>query len=165
MRRWILRVNHWIALGEQAVLVLLALTMVLGAFVQVLLRNFFQSGIDGMEILLRHMVLWVGFIGASLATRDEKHINIDLFTRFASHRHKRIARIGTDILAIMVTLVLARAGYLFVMSEREFGSTLFGNVPAWPFQLVIPFGFMLMALRFLLNLLIYLFPEQEDTPS
>ena len=76
------KINAWIEQTETALLVLVLGFMVVFAFLQVVLRNIFDEGILWGDILLRHLVLWVGFIGASLATREQKHINIDLFSRW-----------------------------------------------------------------------------------
>ena len=47
--------------------------MILLAFLQIVLRNVFSSGISWGDPLVRYLVLWVGFIGASLATKESKH--------------------------------------------------------------------------------------------
>ncbi|GAB4174980.1 MAG: hypothetical protein Kow00108_10050 [Calditrichia bacterium] len=155
-------VNSWIAKFETLLLVVITLILVIGAFTQVILRNIFNTGIEGAEIVLRHLVLWIGFIGASLATRDEQHINVDLFSRIVGKKHKRIARIITDLVAVAVAFLLAYAGSQFVLSEYEFGTTLFGNIKAWYFQIIIPIGFMMIGLRFFLNLLYYVFNNSDE---
>lgn len=159
--KWLKIIDSWIARIETGLLVFISIIMVLGAFLQVILRNFFDTGIDGAEILLRHLVLWIGFIGASLATREEKHINVDLFSRIVSPSHKRIAKIITDLIAVGVTLLLTYASWEFVMSEKEFGTTLFSNVKAWPFEIIIPIGFLMISLRFFFNLCLYLFQKNS----
>ena len=67
---------------ERGVLVLLFSLMIVLAFAQVVLRNFFSVGLIWADPLLRNSVLWLGFIGASLATQQDKHIRIDLVGRF-----------------------------------------------------------------------------------
>jgi TRAP-type C4-dicarboxylate transport system permease small subunit len=122
--------------------------MVLLAFVQVVLRNLLDQGILWADILLRNLVLWVGFIGASLATREEKHISIDLLTRILPGKWKNFARFFMNIFALLICLLLAEAGWTFVMDEKLYGTKIFGEVPAWYFQIIIPLGFLLMAFRF-----------------
>jgi TRAP-type C4-dicarboxylate transport system permease small subunit len=122
--------------------------MVLLAFLQVVLRNLLDQGILWADILLRNLVLWVGFIGASLATREEKHISIDLLTRFLPGKWKNLSRFFMNIFALLICLLLAEAGWTFVMDEKLYGTKIFGEVPAWYFQIIIPLGFLLMAFRF-----------------
>ncbi len=143
------KINDFIAAVEEWFLVTLILVMVLLAFLQVLLRNLTGQGILWGDPLLRHLVLWVGFIGASLATRSEKHINMDVFGRLLSHRNKLIAQIIINLFAVAVTWALTNASWNFVLEEKEFGDTLFNNIPVWYFQIIIPFGFLLMMLRFI----------------
>jgi C4-dicarboxylate transporter DctQ subunit len=138
---------------ENFLIIALLSVMVLFAFFQVILRNVLSTGILWADIFLRHLVLWVGFIGASLATRESKHINIDILTRFASKSKKPYLKIFIDLVSAGVCFVLARAGYKFLISEFEAGTTLFNNVPAWIFELIIPVGFFLIGFRFLLNLM------------
>ena len=70
--------DRWLARTEGIALVLFLGAMVGVSFLQVILRNVFQSGIDGADVLLRHGVLWVALLGASLATRQARHIRIDI---------------------------------------------------------------------------------------
>ena len=81
-------------------LVVIVLFMVVLAFLQVLLRNIFDQSFLWGDPLLRHLVLWVGFIGASLATREEKHINIDVLGRALKGRPKLAVRFFTELFAI-----------------------------------------------------------------
>lgn len=150
-------IDRSLAAVENSMIVALVTIMVLMAFTQVLLRNFFDSGILWGDIFLRHLVLWVGFIGASLATRDEKHISIDALSRLASPRLLPYIKIITDIATIVVCVLLTNAGYRFVASEKEAHTILFkinglGDIQAWIFQLIIPLGFGLIAFRFFLKL-------------
>jgi TRAP-type C4-dicarboxylate transport system permease small subunit len=141
-------INNWVARLETAVLVLVLTIMVVLAFLQVVLRNVFDEGLLWGDIFLRHLVLWVGFIGASLATRDEKHISIDLLTRFVPKRWIGIPRIIINLFAAVICLLLADAAYTFVSDEILYGSTVFNDIPSWYLQIIIPIGFFIMAVRF-----------------
>jgi TRAP-type C4-dicarboxylate transport system permease small subunit len=157
----------WIARIETVVLIIVLAIMVLLAFLQVVLRNFFDYGLLWGDIFLRHLVLWVGFIGASLATRDEKHINIDLFTRFLPDRWKGLPKLLTYLFSVVVCWFLTDAAYTFVIDERLNGTVAFNDVPAWYLQIIIPIGFFIMMLRFLVlaieNLLVLLKPNQDES--
>jgi TRAP-type C4-dicarboxylate transport system permease small subunit len=141
-------INKRIESVESVLLVLIMVVMVLLSFLQVVLRNVFDQGILWGDILLRHLVLWVGFLGASLATREEKHISIDLFTRFLKPRGQHVARVITNLFAAYVCYLLASASVTFVADEKMYGTTLFGEIETWYFQLIIPIGFILMGFRF-----------------
>jgi C4-dicarboxylate transporter DctQ subunit len=138
---------------ENVLIFVIVGTMVVLSFLQVLLRNIFDTGLLWADIFLRHLVLWVGFIGAALATRSDKHINIDLLSRIIPKRYFLSVKIVTRLFAIIVCVILARASYAFVMSEKEAATIVFENIPGWYLQIIIPVGFLLIGFRFLLKIL------------
>ena len=69
---------------EDFLLVVLLSSMILLASTQILLRNLFEFGLVWADPLLRIMVLWLGMIGATVASRDNRHIHIDLISHFFS---------------------------------------------------------------------------------
>ena len=141
-------INTWIARIETILIVVVLTIMILLAFSQVVMRNIFDEGLLWGDIFLRHLVLWVGFLGASLATREEKHINIDLFTRFIPEKWQVIPRIIIQLFSVVICWYLAGAAYKFVMDEITYETIAFGNVPAWYLQIIIPIGFFIMMIRF-----------------
>ena len=147
------RINGWIEKGETILIVFIVCFMVVLAFLQVILRNVFSQGFLWGDILLRQLVLWIGFIGASLATREEKHINIDLFGRMLSGKGRNWIKAVTHLFSAIVCGFLAKAAWVFIMEEREMGTTLFNDIQAWYFQLILPIGFVLMAFRFLIHIM------------
>lgn len=162
------KLNSWIERTETAVLVAVLTVMVIFSFLQVVLRNLFDEGILWGDILLRHLVLWVGFLGASLAARESKHINIDLFTRFLSEKGKIISHLITGLFSVFICLWLTDASWTFVQDEKMMGTEVFNNVPAWYFQVIIPIGFLLMAFRFLVQAIEQLvgwFSKKEEVKS
>ena len=145
-------IDKSLAAVENTLIIILVAVMVLMAFLQVILRNF-DAGLLWADIFLRHLVLWVGFIGASLATRDEKHISIDALSRLVPERFLPYVKLIVDAVTLVICLVLANAGYQFLGYEIEANTILFNDIPAWPFQLIIPAGFALIAFRFFLKIL------------
>lgn len=147
--------------------------MILLAFLQVILRNVFSEGILWADPLLRHMVLWMGFLGASLATQKERHISIDLITRFLSPKKTHFTRIVTNLFAAGVCWFLTEAGWTFLQNERETGDILLTigaqSFPAWWFQIIIPVGFGLMSFRFLINVIEHIIkairPTSQPEPT
>ena len=77
-----LRLDSYLARIEEFLLILILSSMVIFSFLQVVFRNIFSEGIPWADIFLRHLVLWIAFIGAALTTRYEKHISIDILSRF-----------------------------------------------------------------------------------
>jgi TRAP-type C4-dicarboxylate transport system permease small subunit len=141
-------VDHWLARVEGTLLVAILCVMVGGSFLQVLLRNLFHWGIEGADLLLRHGVLWLALLGASLATRQARHIRIDVFPRLIPPAYQRFVEALTSLAAFGVSAALTAASWTLVLLEREAGSTLVLGLPTWVAQAILPAGFLLITFRF-----------------
>lgn len=137
--------------AEGGLLILLLAVMILLAFVQVVLRNAFSSGILWADILLRHLVLWIGFLGAALATSSDRHISIDALTRFLPERIKRGVNTLSSLFAAFISFLFFRAALTFIESERLDGSTVYAEIPSWYAEAIIPIGFGLLFIHFLIR--------------
>lgn len=135
---------------EEAIVVALLGAMILLAGAQILLRNFLDSGLAWSDPLLRVLVLWLGLLGAMLATRENKHIRIDILSRYLPARLKVLGNAVTALFSAAVCAILAWHSGRFVHYEWQDGSEIFYNVPAWLAELILPVGFGIMALRFAL---------------
>ncbi len=161
--RFIKQIDRFLA-GIEAFGVTLILSVMIGlTFVQVILRNLFSGGILWADLMVRQLVLWVGFLGASLAVRESKHIAIDFLPHFLPASFKKPVRFFTHIAAAVVSALLARAAFSFVRFEQEGGSILFLDIPVWWFQVILPYGFCVIAVRFVIQALDVVFsPNSSD---
>ena len=129
------------------VTILLAL-MILMAFSQIVLRNFFASGIDWSDALIRYLVVWVAFVGAAIATREGKHITINILSRrFTGAGTFAIQALANFVSAVVCSLLTVAAAK-FIWFEAQMGGTAFLDLPAWIPELIMPIVFGLMTLRF-----------------
>jgi len=135
---------------EDWFLVVLLSSMVLIAVVQILFRNVFGIGIIWADPLLRTMVLWVALAGAVVATRTDNHIRIDFFTRYISPDFSLCVNRFVYAFSVAICALISWHAFRFVMSEYEYGSSVFLNIPTWITATIIPLGFALMAFRYLL---------------
>ena len=133
---------------ENTVLTVLLLGMILLAVSQIGMRNFADTGFQWGDPVLRILVLWLGLAGAVAATRDRKHISIDILSKYAKGRWKSAANVLTDLFAAIVCSLVSWSSYEFVLGEAEYGLTGAGNVPVWIYQSIIPAAFMLIAFRY-----------------
>lgn len=147
MSRW-QRWDEALGRAEKWFVVVMLSMMILLAFLQIILRNAFSSGIAWGDPLVRYLVLWVGFIGASLATKEGKHIIIEVFSRWLSGSSSRYLKATSHLVSAFICGLLAFAGWTFVQNEAQMGGTTFLNIPVWIPQIIIPVTFALMALRF-----------------
>jgi TRAP-type C4-dicarboxylate transport system permease small subunit len=128
--------------------------MMLGiAALQVLLRLFFHTGITWGDIAARHMVLWVGFFGAYMATREDKHFHIDILTRFLHPKLKSWFAAFSDLFAIVICYFMLQASLTFVSVGMDADSMLFLQVPQRAVAIIVPLGFGLILVQFLLRMI------------
>jgi TRAP-type C4-dicarboxylate transport system permease small subunit len=149
----LLKIDRAFAALEGGLLILLLSVMVLMAFLQVVLRNVFHEGFIWADILLRHLVLWIGILGAALAASQQHHITIDAITRYLSPRRRHAVLALAQLFAVAVCVLLADAAVTFVGNDLEFGATVYGDIPAWTSQIIIPVGFVLLSFHFLVRAL------------
>jgi len=143
------RVLRVLSLAEDAVLVALLASMILVAAAQILLRNFFDLGLAWGDQALRVMVLWLGLVGAIAASRDNKHISIEVLSPFMSQRAKVVSQRIVALFTVLVCAVIAFYAGRFVYLDYRMGTMAFGDLPAWISELILPVGFSLIALRYL----------------
>jgi TRAP-type C4-dicarboxylate transport system permease small subunit len=134
--------------GEDALLGGLMLLLVGIAVAQIARRLLFQDGWVGAETLARSLVLWVALLGALAATRDDRHVRIDLLQALPYPPLHAVARRLGSALAALFCAGMAWFGWQLVGLERDGGGDLLPGLPLWWSVLVIPAGFTLMALRF-----------------
>jgi TRAP-type C4-dicarboxylate transport system permease small subunit len=147
MDRW-KRLDEIIDRTEQTVLVISLSLMILIAFFQIVLRNLFETGLTWGDPLVRNLVLWVGFIGAALATKEGKHINIDVLSRWIPPRGKIFVEALTDLFSSFICALLTFAALKFIRNEVQMGNIAFPGIPSWIPEIILPITFGLMALRF-----------------
>lgn len=143
------RIGRWL---ENALLVAVLATMILLAAAQVGLRVVFSAGVPFGDEALRLLVLWGAMAGAVAASREDVHLRIDLLSRFLPPRGRAAAAALVDLFAAGVAGALAWYSWRFVQDSRAYGDQLLGDLPAWPFQLVLPVAFVLIAYRYLILL-------------
>jgi len=117
---------------------------------QILLRWTGAGSFVWGDEAIRLMVLWIAMVAGIASARDDRHIAIDVLSRFLSPRGKSIAAVFVNFFTASVCLVLAWYGWRMVEYAIEGGDLFFSNLPAWIFQAIIPVAFLLMAYRYLI---------------
>ena len=158
MRSGVTRVLGLVNTIENWLIAILALALVLLSGLQIVLR-LLEHGLVWLDPLLRVLVIWVALLGAVAAARHDKHISLDLIGRLLHGRGVRVARVFAFGFAALAAFTLLRASLGLIEMDRESGTTLFGSVPTWWAELILPVAFGLLALRFVLRA--FAAPERE----
>ncbi len=136
---------------ESALLALILTSLVVLSFGQVFLRQFFSAGLLWGDTLGRHLVLWVGFLGAAIAAAEEKHFAFETLASHLPSRLRKAAAVLTRLVAVTVALLLAKAAWDFMLDEKTAALALFRvgefAAPRWIFASIVPLGFFLVALH------------------
>jgi TRAP-type C4-dicarboxylate transport system permease small subunit len=135
---------------EDFLLVVLLSSMILLASTQILLRNLFEFGLVWADPLLRIMVLWLGMIGATVASRDNRHIHIDLVSHFFSKTAYLLVQTFVGQFTSWVCLLVAWNGAYWVRLDFVDGLTGILGIPAWALEIIIPITFALIGIRYFL---------------
>ena len=133
---------------EDSILIGLLLVMISMAVIQILLRNLFVIGIVWGDILVRVLVLWIGLLGAMVASRKGNHISIDVISRYLPERVKGAVNCIVDLFTASICTTVAYYSLRFVLMEFEEGGMIFAQVPVWVCETIIPFAFSVIALRY-----------------
>lgn len=125
--------------------------MLLLATLQICLRNFFDAGLLWAESLLRILVLWIAMLGAMVATREGSHININAVSRYLPENVARIISAVTCLTSSLICATIAWYSLKLVQFEYQDQTIAFASVPNWVCQSILPVGFVVMSIRFLIG--------------
>lgn len=158
------RINRYAKRVEDILIEAMLFLMLAMVLAQILLRNIFQTGIAGGDDLIRHLVLWIGFLGAAIATRSSSHVKIDVAARLLPEFWRRVSGAATNLFSFGVCCILTWASATFVYIEYQVhGHSPFLNLPVWVMQLILPAGYLIIGLRFARNgvkLIVQLYREK-----
>src|SRR5207237_4380206 len=133
------RVERWL-------LVAIVLTMVLLPTLEAVLRRAVGGSVPDAIPDTTHLTLWVGFVGAMLATATERHLALST-VEMLPERLRTAARSYGHMVGALVMSVLAYASVKMIVADHSRVDTLAGGVPEWWFETIMPVGFAVMALR------------------
>jgi TRAP-type C4-dicarboxylate transport system permease small subunit len=136
---------------EEILLVVLVVLMVSLGFLQILFRNLISVGIVWIDSLVRHLVLWIALLGASMATRENRHIAIDVISGRVSPGHYSRIQGAVQLFSALVCLLLVYPAVRFVQNDYVAGKTLAFGIPLWLSQAVMPVAMLVMGVRFFLQ--------------
>ena len=138
--------------AERLICAALFLGMTLLGFANVVVRYATNYSLASSEELLTNGFLLLTVFGAAIAARHGQHLAV---TAVVSMLPRRLARVVIVVSGVLSVGLLLGSAWLAWMSLR----TLYANgltsyalgIPAWYYQVAVPFAFLLIALRFVQN--------------
>ena len=152
MIKLILKFNDRLGKVEGFFLCIFLMRMVLLAFSQVVMRNVFNNGIPWADTVVRHMVVWVGFLGATLATRLEQNLTLEVLTKYMPERARHFSAVVVKVFASVVCGFLFLASVKFLTNESSTGERFLNLFPSWIALSIIPIAFVLIPFHLLFTI-------------
>jgi C4-dicarboxylate transporter, DctM subunit len=112
-------------------------------------RAIFNTGIPGSFGYVQHLTLWVAFLGAMIASREQQHIVLSAGVSALPSKAKVVTDTLVTMIAAAVAAGLAWASLEYVRSEMESPERIGGWLPVWAAELILPAAFAAMSLRFI----------------
>ncbi|MFQ5824864.1 MAG: TRAP transporter large permease subunit [bacterium] len=119
--------------------------MVMIPLLEMVGRRFSGIGIPGAARWVQHLTLWLGMLGAILATFQNRHLSIATAKILRVKRFKSLFNFLSGTGAVSILLCLTWASIILVHSQRDSPEMLGGWLPIWIAQLAMPLAFLCMA--------------------
>ncbi len=133
--------------AENFLLIIPLTAMMLLPVIEILLRSLFKTGISGSSAIVQHLTLIVGMFGGAIAAREGRLLALSPAQTLLKGKVKTAAQIFSSGFAAAISFFLCLASVRYVEEVRPLGKILVYGIPVWVIQLVLPFGFGLVALR------------------
>lgn len=128
-----------------SILTIIFLTALMGIpLLETIGRRITGIGITGAAAWCQHLTLWVGLVGALLATSSDKHIAIATKMIFNLKRGANVLTGLTGIITTAILLLLVLSSAQLVYYQFESPEVIGGWFPVWLAQLAMPVAFLVM---------------------
>ncbi len=106
-------------------------------------RRFIGFGIPGASGWVQHLTLWIGLVGAVLATINGNHLSVSITQLITSERTAYLSKRIIEIGSIAVLLILTWAAVELVYYQFDSPEDIGGWFPVWLAQTAMPVTFYL----------------------
>ena len=135
--------------------------MAIFVFMNVVLRYFFNSGITWAEEASRYLFIWLIFLGAIVAFKENAHLGVDTLVRMLSVINRRRVFIFNNILLVIVMGLCAHGTWELTLltTDQESASLRIPLAFVYVSGFVCSVGMVLIALS---NLYRLIFKDIKD---
>ncbi|HEY9051998.1 MAG TPA: TRAP transporter small permease subunit [Gammaproteobacteria bacterium] len=140
-KQTLIAIEKFIAAGSLLFLLLFTL-------IQIIARNFFETGFAQLDVITKHLVLFIMFMGAALACEGNSHIKIDVLCAYLPQDKRNKLIKPLFLLSAIVTLIFAWHSAVFWLDEWNYAAS--NQYLSVFMALILPCGFIVLGLHFLL---------------
>jgi len=132
-------------------LTVLSILIFVVVFLQVLFRYLLRQPLFWSEELPRYLLIWMSFLAAAVAQKQDAHINITLCLAPLSARARRLLKILTDAVILAFLWILIYSGGLVTSITAHHRSTAL-QLPMGLVYAALPVGAILMSVYLFLQI-------------
>lgn len=154
----LLRFDRKVQKVEVALCAASLLLMIGLAFAQVLLRSFRTETLQPVawfDAIARHMVIWVGMLGASLCTAEGRHISIEALPKLFGPGGRRKNDFLMSLASLAMVAVLFTLAMIYMLRVQVPDPAALFHIDAlkldvhrWPLLVIVPLGLGVIGWRF-----------------
>lgn len=148
---------------EEWLLFFLLAVMLAVVFFGVLNRSLIQASIPWSEELARYLMIWGVFVGASLGVKRSVHISVDALVLLMPEKVKHLFSLLAYVVGFVFCAWFFYVGCEFIgqmMNMKPLSPAL--RVPMYYAYAAVPVGFGLMALRYLMSCVYFIFGSDDQ---
>jgi len=140
---------RWLEQGESIIALFVFAAIVLIPATEALTRIFNVSIIPGAPIWTQHLTLWIAFVGAMIASQNNKLLSLTSKSLFTRDRSYNIGKFIARTMSVIVVLSLMIASIDLIKWEYIYPVNVVPGVPRWASQIIMPIGFAIIAFQLL----------------
>jgi C4-dicarboxylate transporter DctQ subunit len=144
--------------GTKVLVGFLVFSMVAVVSIEVFFRYVLNSSLSWSEEIARYLMIWMAFLGASLAVRSGAHISIEAFMKMMPLRVRQVVRITILLVLILFLASLVYESWNITQRVWRQEATSISMSMGYVY-IAAPIGFFLMTLNFIAMLLQEVFAE------
>lgn len=133
--------------GESIIALFVFAGIVLVPAFEALARLFNVSIIPGAPIWTQHLTLWVAFIGAMIASQNNKLLSLTSKPLFTHDRSYNIGKFIARTASVIIVISLMIASIELIKIEFQYSVPVVPGIPRWVAQIIMPIGFAVIAIQ------------------
>lgn len=141
-----LRLKNALISLEKVVAAISLLLLLIFTLLQIIFRNMFDYGFPQLDIISRHLVLFVLFMGAALISEKNNHIKIDILSAYLTDKMKKNIEKPLLLITAMICFLFSWFSAKFWLDE--YTNSQANELFAVYLALILPLGFIILGLHF-----------------
>ncbi len=160
--RIIFKIKHALIAFEKIIAAGSLFLLLLLAIVQIIARNFFDTGFTHVDVISRHLILFIIFMGAALVSEQNRHIKIDVLVPLLDTEQQEKLIRPLLVLCGIISGIFSWYSVGFWLDEWQYAP----SNERWSvyLALILPIGFAILSLHLFL-LTITGFEHQRVLPQ